>query len=189
MKFISSVRLWAILIAFCFISATNMLNAKEWASGKDEKSGGFVGVNYDPLFTIGVFGGYQWYLYDKPHFHLGVRLVGNFDISFENKLYNAVNFDVSPHLIWDFLNVDEHTLGWHFAPFGFGMQFYIAEGGILKTGGSSGGSGFSIGDANLGYLFQTGLHYYHNLHHQVYVTYRSGNTYKHTFKLGYAYKF
>ncbi len=181
----------AILIVFCLFSAINKLNAKEWEAKKEQKSGGFIGVNYDPLLTIGVFGGYQWYLYDKPHFHFGVRLVANLDYTFM-LYFHKINFDVTPHFIWDFFNSDEHTLGWHFAPFGFGlgMGFYngvYSNSSIFNP--INYGSAYSLNGFGFGYLFQTGLHYYHNLHHQVYVIYRAGNIYGHTFKLGYAYKF
>lgn len=184
--------LGAIIIAFSLIGATNALNAVEWQAKKDEKSGGFVGVNYDPLLTIGVFGGYQWYLYDKPHFHFGVRLVANLDYTFMLYLHK-INFDVSPHFIWDFFNSDEHTLGWHFAPLGFGLGMTMYSGGVYSDSSifnpSYYGSAYSVSGFGFGYLFQTGLHYYHNINHQVYLTYRTGNMYGHTFKIGYAYKF
>lgn len=187
--------LGAILVAFCLFGAINKLNAKEWEAKKEQKSGGFIGVSYKPWLNIGVFGGYQWYLYDKPHFNLGVRLVGALEYEFYY-LWHNFTFDITPHFIWDFFNSDKHTLGWHFAPFGFGLGMTAYNDVIRNTsndfltsyayGSRISGSNISL---DIGYLFQTGLHYYYDINHQVYITYRAGNMYRHNFKIGYAYKF
>lgn len=168
----------AILIAFALLSAVNALNAKEWHTTKAQKTGGFVGaeLGFAPWWSVGAMGGYQWYFYDKPYFHLGLRLVGHLDysvVSLGSTSAHSIGLGIAPHFIWDFLNIDEHTLGWHFSPLGLdlGFGFY-----------SNGAFGFAPG-----YEFNTGLHYYYDIHHQVYFTIRYGAG--GWISLGYAHKF
>lgn len=75
---------------------------------------------------INVFGGYQWYFYDRPWFHFGVRVRGHIGYSNYNTditpYYNywylnnnaSANLEISSHAIqygveaqflWDFLNM------------------------------------------------------------------------------------
>ena len=182
------------------------------------------GSSTHSTFPINVFGGYQWYFYDRPWFHFGVRVRGhigytNYNTSFSDWWYwgyrDNVKFSISSHAIqygveaqflWDFLNMGEHTLGWHFAPIGLGGSTFF---GSLKVNGLSSNAGIEddlTTTTKFNYLFSTGLHYYYNAKHMVFATYRYqyfNSDYQPTstnrasysliaynsFMLGYAYKF
>ncbi|RDU53080.1 hypothetical protein [Helicobacter sp. MIT 01-3238] len=184
----------------------------------------YSGSSTHSTFPINVFGGYQWYFYDRPWFHFGVRVRGhigytNYNTSFSDWWYwgyrNNAKFSISSHAIqygveaqflWDFLNMGEHTLGWHFAPIGLGGSTFF---GSLKVNGL--GNNASIEDdltttTKFNYLFSTGFHYYYNAKHMVFATYKYqyfNSDYQPTstnrasysliaynsFMLGYAYKF
>ena len=53
--------LGAILIAFGLLGAVNALNAKEWHTTKEQKTGAFVGAEFGfaPWWSVGAVGGYQ----------------------------------------------------------------------------------------------------------------------------------
>lgn len=172
--------LGAILIAFGLLGAVNALNAKEWHTTKEQKTGGFVGaeLGFAPGWSVGAVGGYQWYFYDKPYFHLGLRLVGHLDYSMAaagNISGHSVGIGIAPHFVWDFLNIDEHTLGWHIAPVGLNLNFAFTN----HNGGT-----FAFAP---GYEFNLGLHYYYDIHHQVDFSFRYGLG--GWISLGYTYKF
>ena len=173
-------------IALSMLLLTSAYSA-EWHISLEEKEGGFVGAEFGfaPNWDIGVIGGYQWYFYDKPYFHLGARIAGHINYSYSNQVHSLV-IGVAPQFIWDFLNIDSHTLGVHFAPLGFNIY------GLFSSASSQ------FGAAN--YEFSTGLHYYINIHHQLYLTFRYGSASldkglvlskwaSNIINLGYAYKF
>lgn len=187
----------AVLISMLlFVSA----HSEEWHIPLETKEGGYVGAEFGfaPSWDIGVIGGYQWYFYDKPYFHLGVRLAGHLNYSYSDNNHSIL-IGLAPQFIWDFLNIDSHTLGVHFAPLGFNV-YGIFDGGTRISSGNAevtyDASGF-FGGAN--YEFSVGLHYYIDIHHQLYLTFRYGsnnvNLYSATkwasnyINLGYAYKF
>ena len=183
------------------------------------------GSSTHSTLPINVFGGYQWYFYDRPWFHFGVRVRGhigytNLNTSFSDwGWYNrnakfsisshAIQYGVEAQFLWDFLNMGEHTLGWHFAPIGLGGSTFF---GSLKASSSNAtNSNLSVEDdlttkTKFSYLFSTGFHYYYNAKHMVFATYRyqyyssdyeptANNrasyhiTAYNSFMLGYAYKF
>lgn len=186
----------------------------------------YSGSSTHSTFPINVFGGYQWYFYDRPWFHFGVRVRGhigytNLNTSFSDwgwYDYQNAKFSISSHAIqygveaqflWDFLNMGEHTLGWHFAPIGLGGSTFF---GSLKASiPDSTNTNLSVEDdlttkTKFSYLFSTGFHYYYNAKHMVFATYRyqyyssdyeptANNrasyhiTAYNSFMLGYAYKF
>ncbi|MGX2982457.1 hypothetical protein [Helicobacter sp. 23-1045] len=163
-----------VLVAILLCGALfSQANAKEWHTTKEQKTGGFVGaeLGFAPGWSVGAVGGYQWYFLDKPYFHLGLRLVGHLDYSGYVSVH-SVGIGVAPHFVWDFLNIDSHTLGWHIAPAGLNLNFLI--GNTLS---------FSPG-----YEFNLGLHYFYNIHHQVDFSFRYGLL-GGWVSLGYTYKF
>lgn len=184
----------AMLIAFGLFGV-NALNAKEWQVGTAQKQGAFVGAElaFAPWWGVSAIGGYQWYFYDKPHFHLGLRLTGRLSYSFNSTNYalydytsHSIGIRVVPAFIWDFLNIDEHTLGWHFAPIGLGVNI-ITTNVSYKDSYNYGQNGTATG-FGFQYEFATGLHYYYTAHHQALLTFRYGGVGGYV-GLGYAYKF
>lgn len=185
----------AIVIASGLLGAVNTLNAKEWQVTTTQKQGAFVGaeLGFAPWWGVSAIGGYQWYFYDKPHFHLGLRLTGRLSYSLNSTDYYMYNYTshivgirVVPAFIWDFLNIDEHTLGWHIAPIGLGVNIATTSVSCKNNSaycvdGSTTGFGFQ-------YEFATGLHYYYTAHHQALLTFRYGGVGGYV-GLGYAYKF
>ena len=193
-------------------------------NSQGQYQGNYWGSSDHTAIPLNVFGGYQWYFYDRPWFHFGVRVRGhigytNYNTSFSDWWYwgyrNNAKFSISSHAIqygveaqflWDFLNMGEHTLGWHFAPIGLGGSTFF---GSLKVNGL--GNNASIEDdltttTKFNYLFSTGFHYYYNAKHMVFATYKYqyfNSDYQPTstnrasysliaynsFMLGYAYKF
>ncbi len=199
---------------------------------KEPKTGGFIGGEFGfgsgyadtSYYTIGyglynfgylvvpvnVFGGYQWYFYDRPHYMLGVRVRGHFGYTNYNAnlsrywarnsgnaslTSHAIQYGAEAQLIWDFLDYESHTLGMHFAPLGFeGSTFF----GKVKANGQTQDLG---SHTKFAYTIGIGLHYYYSGNHQVYLTHRY-RTYSHlyntgeyysvannVFSFGYAYKF
>lgn len=151
----------------------------KWDNPLEQKEGGFIGVEggFIPYWDIGIISGYQWYFYD---IYLGVRLAGHLnyrysynECTYSNDIkYHQVLLGIAPHFIWDFVNVNAHTLGLHLAPLGFNVR------GIFNGKGV---------DFFAYYEFSIGLHYYYDINHQIYLTFRvfSNNI----AMLGYAYKF
>lgn len=142
---------------------------------------------------VSAIGGYQWYFYDKPQFHLGLRLTGRLSYSFNPTEYisyssnwHTIGIRVVPAFIWDFLNIDEHTLGWHFAPIGLGVNI-VTHSVSCKSQSYSCADG-SVTSFGFQYEFATGLHYYYTAHHQALLTFRYGGVGGYV-GLGYAYKF
>ena len=184
----------------------------------------YSGSSSHSSFPINIFGGYQWYFYDRPWFHFGVRVRGhigyaNYNSEFSDWGYyynrntkysissHAIQYGVEAQFLWDFLNMGEHTLGWHFSPVGLGGSTFF---GSMKvsTNNVAGGT-FSDGlttTTKFSYLFSTGIHYYYNAKHMAFATYKYqyyNSDYEPTannramyhliaynsFMLGYAYKF
>lgn len=167
--------------------------------------------NYDYVVVpLNVFGGYQWYFYDRPHYMFGVRVRGHFGYTNYNaKLQrwintnannvsltsNAIQYGAEAQIIWDFFDYEAHTLGMHFAPLGFEGSTFFGEAKY------DGGSEYLGSHTKFAFTASLGLHYYYAINHQVYATYKyrtyshlfSAEKYysvaNHTFMLGYAYKF
>ncbi|MGX2982310.1 hypothetical protein [Helicobacter sp. 23-1045] len=188
----------AIVFAFC-IFGTNALNAQDWTISAKSKEGAFVGADFEfaPGWSIAAIGGYQWYFYDKPHFHLGVRLMGrvgysysSYDYPFSSYSidYHTVGIRVAPQFIWDFLSIGKHTLGWNIAPIGLGANIVTTSISYKNGIGASGASSTSATAAAFAYEFSTGLHYYYDIKHQAYLSIRWGGI-GGWIGAGYAYKF
>ncbi len=119
----------------------------------------------------------------------------------------AIQYGVEAQFLWDFLNMGEHTLGWHFAPIGLGGSTFF--GSMKVTTNNVAGGSFSddlTTTTKFSYLFSTGIHYYYNAKHIAFATYKYqyyNSNYEPTannramyhliaynsFMLGYAYKF
>ena len=174
-------------------------------------------------------GGYQWYFYDRKWFHLGVALrahIGytNYNVKMSDYYTNrGMTFDITAHgiqygmeaqFIWDFLNIDAHTLGVHIAPLGFeGSTILWSIKGQTDYWNVPGYTTIRLAkwerDTNqtsFAYTFSTGLHYYYDINHQLFMHYKyryyNGDISTprldsfslvfvpyHTFMVGYAYKF
>ena len=142
------------------------------------------------VFPVNLMGGYQWYFYNRPWFHLGVAIkahIGytNYNEKFED--YNSgvwfasevtahgIQYGLEAKFLWDFLNKGNHSLGVSVAPLGFEGSSIIWQeyhtwdlGGIKKhvrtdTKGTQ--TAFT-------YTFSGGLHYYYDINHQLFVYYK-----------------
>lgn len=138
----------------------------------EQKEGGYMGVEvgFLPIYDVGIIGGYQWYFYEP---YLGVRLAGHLNYYyFQERPNHTLSLGIAPHFIWDFVNVNAHTLGLHLAPLGFNVR------GVFNS------KGFDFVSF---YEFSAGFHYYYDINHQIYLTFRvfSNNI----VMWGYAYKF
>ena len=189
---------------------------------KEPKTGGFIGGEFGvggasariagrggnsgyAVVPLNVFGGYQWYFYDRPHYAWGIRVRGhigytnyNATIKRQNSVSltsNAIQYGAEAQIVWDFLDYEAHTIGLHFAPLGFeGSTFF----GKAKTNGVT----YDLDShSDFAFTISIGLHYYYALNHQLSATYKYRtyservNTNKFysvatsVFMLGYAYKF
>lgn len=146
----------------------------------EQKEGGYMGVEvgFLPIYDVGIFGGYQWYYYYGEYFHLGARLAGHLNYvkhhyyDYLQKRHHILFLGIAPHFVWDFVNTNSHTLGLYLAPLGFNIASVF--------------DGDSV-DFDSFYEFSAGFHYYYDINHQIYLTFRvfSNNI----VMLGYAYKF
>ena len=166
----------------------------------------YGGSNYGyTVVPLNIFGGYQWYLYDQPHYAFGIRVRGHIGYTNYNTTVggapeisltsNAIQYGAEAQVVWDFLDYEAHTIGLHFAPLGFeGSTFF----GKAKTNGVT----YDLGShSDFAFTLSIGLHYYYAINHQVSATYKYRtyservNTNKYysvatsVFMLGYAYKF
>ncbi len=195
MKFKFLAVIAAVALSFGAASADQYLTLNPFGNAK---TGGFIGANigfglptgipgsHSASFKLEAGGGYQWYFYNKPYFHLGVR--GRAYLEYENfRKTDAIAFGMDVAILWDFLDMGSqmrrHTLGVHFSPIGFKAGKSYAR----ATGSSYYGATIAA------YALNLGLHYYFNLHHQVSVDYKhfAGDTtgYDDAITFGYAYKF
>ena len=170
-----------------------------------------------PGFAINIIGGYQWYFYNKPYFHLGVRAKGwlgygyhqrEYKNNYENYYYvyeHIFNIGSDLAFLWDFVNVDKHSFGVHFAPIGFNVTVHNEIWQATKGPNYNDQKTPQNGSDTFvypSYTINLGLHYYYNVNHQIFVDYRyftssydfsspenSVDMLRHQFSLGYAYKF
>ena len=130
--------------------------------------------------------------YDRPWFHFGVRVRGHIGYTNYNTEINRnyssytdnVNLSISAHgiqygigaeFLWDFLNIGEHTLGWHFAPINLeGSTFFGSYEATINDGTTKDFkiSGDLVTHTKFAYMFNTGIHYYYNARHMVFATFR-----------------
>lgn len=175
--------------------------------------GGMQTISNPPSFNINLIGGYQWYFYNHPNFSLGVRAKGylgygykKFSIKNSNNDYyygssNEFNIGSELQILWDFLNIDKHSLGIHFSPIGFDVNVAIDnERFEINSSATNPGKNTKV-TTTPNYTVSTGIHYYYNANHQLFLDYKYfvNNTYndnydfntrlKHQFILGYSYKF
>lgn len=147
--------------------------------------------------------------------HFGLRLRGHLgygnhggDLSYYyyygdtiSASVHSLQGGVEASFIWDFLEYKNHTLGWNASPVGFEIAGFF--GSVSAGGGESLDLNSYVGFA---YMFSSGIHYYYNAKHLVFLTYKyrtyfgngSANTGNkigfyvspyHNFMIGYAYKF
>ena len=120
------------------------------------------------------FGGYQFYFFDKPYFHLGFRFRAHLGYGNYNEYGNgttlyshALQYGTEAQFLWDFVNAGRKTIGVH-----------------LSTGGIEGGTHFKSMSAGFGarvkmetqtdfvYILSSGIHIYLNVNHQFFMTYK-----------------
>ncbi len=185
-----------------------------YANGYPNNTVIFSETSNPPAFKINLIGGYQWYFYNHPNFSLGVRAKGYLGYGYHkysgkdngnNYHHSSVNiFNIGSELqfLWDFLNIDKHSLGIHFSPIGFDVSVNADNTSVdaSKTisNGVSGKQTFTYTTPS--YTISTGIHYYYDANHQLFLDYKyffnsydskydySSNI-KHSFILGYSYKF
>lgn len=144
------------------------------------------------VFPINLMGGYQWYFYNRPWFHLGVAIkahIGytNYNEEFYDSYYDGrwyasevtahgIQYGLEAKFLWDFLNKGNHTLGVSVAPLGFeGSSVIYSE---KYDFGVQAGHTKTYGKAEKGtqtsftYTFSGGLHYYYDINHQLFVYYK-----------------
>lgn len=107
---------------------------------------------------------------------------------------------VEASFIWDFLDYKKHILGWNASPVGFEVAGFF---GSVDANGQSIDLNSYVGFA---YMFSSGIHYYYDTKHLVFLTYKYRNYFGngsshsgdkigffadpyHSFMIGYAYKF
>ena len=174
-------------------------------------------VSYSSLadFRINLIVGYQWYFYNHPNFSLGVRAKGYLGYGYgkytmrdngnNHHYYSSNYFNIGSELqiLWDFLNIDKHSLGIHFSPFGFDVNVNVSDVSYDTSKGNANNPGKqTFINTYPSYTISTGIHYYYDVNHQLFLDYKylSNNvTYndkydiyirlKHQFTLGYSYKF
>lgn len=194
---------------------------------KEPKTGGFIGGEFGiggasariagsggnsgyAVVPLNIFGGYQWYFYDRPHYAFGIRVRGhigytNYNTKIKFRIgdsisltSNAIQYGAEAQIVWDFLDYEAHTIGLHFAPLGFeGSTFF---GKAVRN--STPPENLDLGShSDFAFTLSIGLHYYYAINHQVSATYKYRtyservNTNKFysvatsVFMLGYAYKF
>lgn len=144
------------------------------------------------VFPINLMGGYQWYFYNRPWFHLGVAIkahIGytNYNEKFEDYRSDSrwwaseltthgIQYGLEAKFLWDFLNKGNHSLGVSVAPLGFEGSTIIyserydfgARANEIKTYGRV-EKGIQT---TFTYTFSGGLHYYYNINHQLFVYYK-----------------
>ena len=172
-------------------------------------------VSNSPVLKINLIGGYQWYFYNHPNFSLGVRAKGYLGYGYckdsakdnNNNYYytNSNSFNIGSELqvLWDFLNIDKHSLGIHFSPIGFDVSVGVNNksydtSNATQTTPNPGKE--TVVKTTPSYTISTGIHYYCDANHQLFLDYKYlANSYdssyhysinlKHLFTLGYSYKF
>lgn len=179
-------------------------------------------VSYSSLvaYRINLIGGYQWYFYNHPNFSLSVRAKGYLGYGYGKYTlrdngnnyyyYNSNQFNIGSELqiLWDFLNIDRHSLGIHFSPIGFDVNIVVddVKYDTSKTTTNNQNPGKRTFVKTIpSYTISTGIHYYYNVNHQLFLDYKyfannyANNHYndddgyfiikRHQFTLGYSYKF
>ena len=174
----------------------------------------FSEVSNPPGFRINLIGGYQWYFYNHPNFSLGVRAKGYLGYgyhtssvkdngnNYQNQSINEFNIGSELQFLWDFLNIDKHSLGIHFSPIGFDVNVTVDNTmtDASKTTNNAKDDKITNVYTTPSYTISTGIHYYYDAHHQLFLDYKYlSNSYynkyvfdyrtKHLFTLGYSYKF
>ena len=176
---------------------------------------GFQEISNPPVFRINLIGGYQWYFYNHPNFSLGVRAKGYLGYGYykysvkdngNNYYYsnsNEVNIGSELQFLWDFLNIDKHSLGIHLSPIGFDINVEVDNESYdtsnTTNGATNPGKKTSV-YTTPSYTVSTGIHYYYDANHQLfldykYLTRRYDYSYdfhigfEHQFTFGYSYKF
>ena len=165
-------------------------------------------------FRINLIGGYQWYFYNHPNFSLGVRAKGYLGYGYHkdstkdnnnNYYYTNVNyFHIGSELqiLWDFLNIDKHSLGIHFSPIGFDISVEVENKSYdtsKTTNGATNPGKHTDVYTTPSYTVSTGIHYYYDANHQLFLDYKyltrrydySYDFYigfEHQFTFGYSYK-
>lgn len=153
--------------------------------------GGYQWYFYNkPHFNLGLrFNVYLGYsiMYSREELHEYTNIAGdvyNIDQTTDN-IYHSLYYGADAQFLWDFLDRGSHTLGVHLSPLGF-------EGSIMFDGSVTNTKQENIENGNVVwsysysgkvtsadsrryftfYIINLGIHYYYNIHHQVFVTYK-----------------
>lgn len=175
-------------------SSYNAMWGLIWLSTNNVRTGyaQFYDSKNSVVFPINLMGGYQWYFYNRPWFHLGVAIkahIGytNYNDDFED--YNSgiwfasqvtahgIQYGLEAKFLWDFLNKGNHSLGVSVAPLGFeGSTIIYNENydfGTYDNRGKEHYGNYEKGNrTSFTYTFSGGLHYYYNINHQLFVYYK-----------------
>ncbi len=141
-------------------------------------------------------GGYQWYFYNRPWFHLGVAIkahIGytNYNVNLSDYQTNrGMTFDITAHgiqygleaqFLWDFLNKGNHSLGVSVAPLGFegstilwsikGRTDYWYVPNYITIRLSNWNTNLE-NQTTFTYTFSGGIHYVYNINHKVFIYYK-----------------
>lgn len=152
--------------------------------------GGYQWYFYNkPHFNLGLrVNGYVGYVYNKmktkdieEHYHTDTTdayLDTNREaITINNMHY--IYYGAEAQFLWDFLDRGSHTLGVHFSPIGFMGNITIDNSTLdSETVYVNGGDTWYYHSKNKQetyityYTISFGLHYYINIHHQLFMTYQ-----------------
>ena len=147
------------------------------------------------VFPVNLMGGYQWYFYNRPWFHLGVAIKAHigytnyndefYDLRSDGIWYasevtaHGIQYGLEAKFLWDFLNKGNHSLGVSVAPLGFEgssiiynerFDFGALDINVYRT--KQYGRAEKGNKTSFTYTFSGGLHYYYNINHQLFVYYK-----------------
>lgn len=179
------------------ITQTSNPLTQKWHTTKEQKTGGFIGVETGlgiassgallsehkayVVAPINAIGGYQFYFFDKPYFHLGFRFrvnlgytnysasVNSNGILITKNIHN-IQLGTEAQFLWDFLNKGNHTLGVHFSTGGFEVGTHFVSTTTSGMGVYSTTKADAVTDFVL--MLSTGIHWYVKVNHQFFATYK-----------------
>ena len=160
--------------------------------------GGYQWYFYNkPHFNLGLrFNGRLGYYYQAAEqkiqlysssSYLGFDMIENI-ASAEKSINHLLLYGTDAQFLWDFLDRGKHSFGVHFSPIGFlGQAQFSSDSStnyhfysqIDKTDPSASFSNTSNTKSSSNYILHSfsytinfGIHYYYNIYHQIFVTYR-----------------
>ena len=159
--------------------------------------GGYQWYFYNkPHFNLGLrFNGRLGYYYQAAeqkyesymsYSYLGVDVINN-TATAQKSINHILLYGTDAQFLWDFLDRDKHSFGVHFSPIGFEGQtsfnsysetHYSFISQIYNDNTPpyivSSNEKYSSSGAihSFSYTINFGIHYYYNIHHQIFVTYK-----------------